>query len=148
MEIVKYKKLHPDAIEPTKGSEKSAGNDLYAILPKGQGCVQIAPHTNTKIHTYLAIQAPKNTFGAIFPRSGLSINQGLNLANGVGICDEDYTGEYIIALHNYTDEMQTIHNGDRIAQLVFVPYIPVIFKEVEELDKTERGNGGFGSTGR
>ena len=78
----------------------------------------------------------------------MATKQGLRPSNCVGVCDEDYTGEYIVALHNDTDEAQIVHNGDRIAQLVFLPYLPVEFEEVESLDETERGADGFGSTGK
>ena len=108
----------------------------------------IEPHKTEKVSTGLSIQPPQGYFGAIFARSGLATKQGLRPANCVGVCDQDYTGEYIVALHNDTDQTRVINPGDRIAQLVFIPYINVDFCEVDELDKTERGGGGFGSTGR
>lgn len=141
---IKIKKLKENAKIPTKGSNKAAGYDLYACC---DDVVSIMPHTTEKISTGLAIQPPKGYFGAIFARSGLATNNGLRPANCVGVCDEDYTGEYIVALHNDTDEVQEIRNGDRIAQLVFLPYISVEFYEVNKLDDTERGQDGFGSTG-
>ena len=84
---------------------------------------------------------------AIFARSGLATKQGLRPSNCVGVCDEDYTGEYIVALHNDSNEVRSIHSGDRIAQLVFLPYLAVEFEEVDALDDTTRSSGGFGSTG-
>lgn len=145
---IKYKKLNSKAKEPTRGSNKAAGYDLYANIYKGEGYgVTIQPHTSQKIGTGLAIQPPENTFGAIFPRSGLASKQGLRPSNCVGVCDEDYTGEYIISLHNDTNEVQIVNHGDRIAQLVFIPYVSVEFNEVDELTKTDRGENGFGSTG-
>ena len=141
----KIKKLNNNAIIPTRGSKEAAGFDLYACIDEP---VTIQPHETVKINTGLAIEPPKGYFGAIFARSGLAIKSGLRPANCVGVCDEDYTGEYIVALHNDTDHDQIINSNDRIAQLVFLPYINVDFCEVEELRNTERGCGGFGSTGR
>lgn len=142
---VKFKKLNKDAIVPSQGSSLSAGYDLCACIDK---TVVIQPHETAKIGTGLAIQPPKGYFGAIYARSGLATNYGLRPANCVGVCDEDYTGEYVVALHNDTDEPQTINPYNRIAQIVFLPYLPVTFEEVESLDETERGSGGFGSTGK
>ena len=105
------------------------------------------PSILQKIGTGIACALPENTFGAIFARSGLATKQGLRPANCVGVVDEDYRGEIIVALHNDTDEIQMIQPYERIAQLVVMPFIPVEFNVVDELDTTERGNGGFGSTG-
>ncbi len=143
---VKIKKLKDNAIIPTKGSEKAAGYDLYACLDRE--AILIRPHETEKIGTGLSIQPPKGYFGAIVARSGLATRFGLRPANCFGVCDEDYIGEYVVALHNDTDEPQTIGAGDRIAQLIFLPYIDAEFCEVDELDKTERGSEGFGSTGK
>jgi dUTP pyrophosphatase len=143
---VKIVKLKEGAQLPSKGSVKAAGWDLYACIDKES--IMIHPHTTVKIGTGLAITPPEGYFGAIFARSGLATKQGLRPSNCVGICDEDYTGEYIVALHNDTDCHQFVHNGDRIAQLVFLPYLDVEFEEVDALDKTERGSGGFGHTGK
>lgn len=142
---VKFAKLHPEAKIPSRGSDKAAGYDLYAVL---ENDVQIYPHGTVKIGTGLSIQPPEGYFGAIFPRSGLATKHGLRLANCVGVCDEDYTGEYIVALHNDSNAIHTVKHGDRIAQLVFMPYLPVNFEEVEKLDETNRGTSGFGSTGK
>lgn len=142
---VKVKKLNENAIIPTKGSKESAGYDLYAYC---NNTIIIEPHKTVKISTGLAFQPPEGYFGAIFARSGLATNNGLRPGNCVGVCDQDYTQEYIVALHNDTNYPQTINPGDRIAQLVFLPYINADFCEVDELDKTERGGKGFGSTGR
>lgn len=90
----------------------------------------------------------ENTFGAIFARSGLATKKGLRPANCVGVVDSDYRGEYIVPLHNDTDEMMTIEPGERIAQLVILPFIPVLFNVVDDLSETARGTGGFGSTGQ
>lgn len=141
---VKFKKLNKNAIIPTRGSTYAAGFDLYACITDS---ISIAPHTTVKIPTGLSIQPPRNCFGAIFARSGLSAKEGLRPANCTGVCDEDYTGEYIVALHNDSDEQRTVEPNERIAQLVFMPYIQAEFIEVESLDTTERGANGFGSTG-
>lgn len=139
---IKIKKLYEDSIIPTRGSEYAAGYDLYAH----EGAT-IKPHETAKIGTGVAIQPPKDTFGAVFARSGLATKQGLRPANCVGVCDYDYTGEYIVALHNDSNEERTIEAGERIGQVVFIPYVNVSFVEVDELEETERGAGGFGSTG-
>lgn len=138
-------RLNKNATIPTQGSEKAAGFDLYACI-ENETCIK--PHETVKIPTGLSIQPPEGYFGAIFARSGLSIKNGLRPGNCVGCCDEDYRGEYIVALHNDTDYEKFISPNDRIAQLVFLPYLPVKFVEVEKLDETNRGSGGFGSTGK
>ncbi len=143
---VNIKKLKSGAVIPTRGSAAAAGYDLYACLDNDS--VTINPHETVKIGTGLAVAVPEGYFGAIFARSGLAAKQGLRPANCVGVADSDYRGEYIVALHNDTDEPKTVANGERIAQLVIMPYLPVEFNEVEELDSTERGAGGFGSTGK
>ena len=155
---VKIKRLFDTAIMPTYGSTKAACMDLYANLgfhdaitvnglAKKPNFIEIPPHSTAKIGTGFAFQPPEGYCGLIFARSGLATKQGLAPANKVGVCDEDYTGEYIVALHNDTDEIQFIHHGDRIAQLMFVPYEQANLIEVDSLDETERGSGGFGSTG-
>lgn len=139
---VKIKKLYEDTTLPTRGSNYAAGYDLYAH----EGAT-IKPHTTVKIGTGIAIQPPKDCFGAVFARSGLSTKQGLRPANCVGVCDYDYTGEYIVALHNDSEETRVIKQNERIAQVVFIPYMNVELIEVESLEETERGSNGFGSTG-
>ena len=145
MERIKVKKVRDNAIIPTKGSEYSAGMDLYACV--GNPTI-IMPHQTVKVPTGLAIELLHGYFGAIFARSGLATNNGLRPANCVGVCDEDYRGEYIVALHNDTDVPQTINSMERIAQLVVMPYLPFEFEEVNELSNTERNSNGFGSTGK
>ena len=144
--LIKIKKLRPEAVIPTSGSACAAGYDLYACLPEGD--VSIAPHTTAKIGTGLAMAVPDGYFGAIFARSGLAAKEALRPANCVGVCDSDYRGEYIIALHNDSDAERSVTHGERIAQLVVMPYLPVEFEECENLPETERGAGGFGSTGK
>ena len=143
---IQITKLKNGAKLPTRGSEKAAGYDLYACLDCES--IEIAPHSTVKIGTGLAIAVPDGYFGAVFARSGLAAKEGLRPANCVGVCDSDYRGEYIVALHNDSDTARTVANGDRIAQLVVMPFLAVEFEEVESLDETERGAGGFGSTGK
>ena len=140
-----FKKLNDLAKTPTKGSTAAAGWDLYAA---SEYDIWIQPHQTVKVGTGLAIELPTMTFGAIYARSGLATKQGLRPANCVGVCDWDYRGEYIVALHNDSEEEREVRNGDRIAQLVFLPYITGEIKVVDELSDTERGDGGFGSTGK
>lgn len=142
---VNIKRLNEDAKIPTRGSSESAGYDLYACI---NSPVTIAAHSPVKIGTGLAIEIPDGYFGAVFARSGLATKQGLRPANCVGVCDSDYRGEYIVALHNDTDEAKLITPGERIAQLIVMPYLAVEFNEVNELSDTDRGEGGFGSTGK
>lgn len=143
---IEITKLSENAIIPKRGSDKAAGYDLYACLECES--VQIEPHTTVKIGTGLAIAVPDGYFGAVFARSGLAAKEGLRPANCVGVCDSDYRGEYIVALHNDSNEVRTVKNGDRIAQLVVMPFLEVEFSEVDALSETQRGAGGFGSTGK
>lgn len=139
---INIKKLEPEAIIPTKGSNAAAGVDLYA--PRA---LVIHPGSNGVINTGLAIEIPNGYFGAIFARSGMATRKGLRPANCVGVIDSDYRGEIIVVLHNDTDIIRPVQEGDRIAQLVILPYEKIEFSEVEELTDTERADGGFGSTG-
>ena len=142
---IKYKKLNDLAKEPTFGSGGAAGADLYAATSYD---ITIRPHQTVKIDTGLAMAIPEGYFGAIFARSGLATKQGLRPANSVGVLDSDYRGPVIVALHNDTNEDQIVPAGSRIAQLIIMecPHISEFF-EVDELDDTIRGDGGFGSTG-
>lgn len=142
---VNIKKLNDNAKIPTRGSEYAAGYDLYACINEP---VVIYPHETVKIGTGIAIEIPDGYFGAIFARSGLATKKGLRPSNCVGVCDSDYRGEYIVALHNDANELMVVEPNERMAQLVVMPYLPVKFTEVDELSDTERGSCGFGSTGR
>lgn len=144
---IKIQKLYEDTEVPTYGSALSAGMDLYAHLGEHE-MLLIKPHETIKVGTGIAVEPPVGYFGAVFARSGLATKQGLRPANCVGVCDWDYRGEYIVALHNDSEEEREVRNGDRIAQLVFLPYITGEIKVVDELSDTERGDGGFGSTGK
>ena len=142
---INVKKLNDLAQLPTRGSEYAAGYDLYAATSY---IIDIAPHSTVKIGTGLSFELPQGTFAAIFPRSGIATKRGLRPANCVGVCDSDYRGEYIVALHNDTDEIQSIEPQERIAQMILLPFVEMNFNEVNELSDTERGAGGFGSTGK
>lgn len=100
------------------------------------------------IHTGLSMELPEGYFGAIYARSGLAMKEGLRPGNCVGVVDSDYRGEFMIGLHNDSDVMRVIEPGERIAQMVVMPYLPVEFEETESLSDTQRGTGGFGSTGK
>lgn len=142
---IQIKKLKENAIIPTRGSDRAAGYDLYACL---ENEVTIGAGETVKIGTGLSIAVPEGYFGAIFARSGLAAKEGLRPANCVGVADSDYRGEYIVALHNDSDTEKIIRKGDRIAQLVILPYLSAEFIPADELCDTERGSGGFGSTGK
>lgn len=140
------KKLTESATIPTRGSAEAAGYDLYADL-KACDSIHIKPHETVFIGTGLAFALPKGTFLGIYPRSGLACKRGLRPANCVGVVDSDYRGEVKVALHNDTNEIQHVENGERIAQGVLQTYLCMDFIETEELPETDRGMGGFGSTG-
>lgn len=142
---IQIKKLNENATIPTRGSDRAAGYDLYACL---ENEVVIGAGETVKIGTGLSIAVPEGYFGAIFARSGLAAKEGLRPANCVGVADSDYRGEYIVALHNDSAVSRVVTLGERIAQLVVMPYLSVEFDEVDALDETERGAGGFGSTGK
>lgn len=142
---IKVKKLNDKATLPTRGSEYAAGYDLYAAIENN---VTVPAHSTEKIGTGLSFELPGETFAAIFARSGLATKQGLRPANCVGVCDSDYRGEYIVAIHNDTDEDKIIEPGERIAQMILIPYIPMTFVETDELSESGRGQDGFGSTGK
>lgn len=145
MESIRVKKLHPQAILPTYGSAEAAGADLYAFLKTD---VTISPGQTVLIPTGLAMELPKGYAGLIYARSGLGVKRGLAPANKVGVIDSDYRGEFMVALHNHGAVPQTIRHGDRIAQLLITPVITPGFTEVSTLSDTDRGIGGFGSTGK
>ena len=143
-EKVEIKKLNDEAIIPTYGSIDAAGADLYACISEPE---TIMPHETKLIKTGIAMAIPKGLMGLIFARSGLASKRSLAPANKVGVVDADYRGEIMVALHNHSNQEQTIESKERIAQMVFVPYIKGMFEVVSELSETIRGEGGFGSTG-
>lgn len=143
---VYIKKLTENAQIPTRGSDQAAGYDLYADLGDEKE-ITIAPGTTKFIGTGLAFALPHGTFLGIYPRSGLACKKGLRPANCVGVVDSDYRGEVKVAIHNDSEDYQTIVNGERIAQGILQTYLCMDFIEKEELPETNRGIGGFGSTG-
>ena len=149
VKLMKIKKLNDNAILPTQGSKSAAGYDLYAC----KSCV-IESGQTVLIHTGLAIEIPNGFWGGIYARSGLATKQGLRPANCVGVIDNDYRGEIMVAMYNDSDFERTINCGDRIAQLIFHQQVEIvpnkneeIWDVVEDLSDTDRGEGGFGSTG-
>lgn len=142
---VPVKLLDPRAKPPAYGSAGAAGADLYALA---DGPVPIAPGETVLIRTGLALAIPEGYVGLVFARSGLAAKQGLAPANKVGVIDADYRGELMVALHNHGGETRTVECGDRIAQLAIVPFLAARFTPADELDSTDRGSGGFGSTGK
>lgn len=151
---VNIKKLKENAIIPTRGSVQAAGYDLYACLEEGEHCVTLKEGETKKIGTGIAVAIPDGYVGLIFARSGLATKKGLRPQNCVGVIDSDYRGELIVAMHCdmgapvLNPQTRIIEPGERIAQLVIMPYLSVEFEEANELDDTERGEGGFGSTGQ
>lgn len=143
--LVKIKKLNDNAIIPTYGSLGAAGADLYALT---DGAVSIESDATVLIGTGVAMEIPEGYVGLIFARSGLSTKQGLAPANKVGVIDSDYRGEIKVPLFNQSKETRIIESGERIAQIAIVPFVQAQFSECDELDDTNRGTGGFGSTGR
>ena len=130
---------------PEYATAGSAGADLRAYLPEGP--VTLKPGERRLIPTGLFVELPEGVEAQVRARSGLSIKHGIGLVNGVGTVDSDYRGEWNVPLINWGQEEYTIHNGDRIAQVVFSRYIQVECEAADSIDDTERGAGGFGHTG-
>ena len=145
MSTIRVKKLNERAIIPTYGSAEAAGSDLYACLDEN---VTIAPGEIVWIPTGIALEVPKGCAGLIYARSSLGVKRGLAPANKVGVIDSDYRGEIRVVLLNHGTESQTIQHGDRVAQFVVTPVLTPAYEVVEELSDTNRGEGGFGSTGK
>ena len=142
---MKIKKLNERATVPTYGTDFAAGADLYSCE---EGEITIAPGETRFVHTGIALEIPQGYVGLVYARSGLSTKRGLAPANKVGVIDCDYRGEIMVALYNHSSVAQTLAVGKRVAQIVFTKYDTAEFEVVDELDSTERGAGGFGSTGR
>lgn len=140
---IEIKKLNDTAITPTRGSREAAGNDLYSLED-----ATIRPGEVHKFGVGFAAAILPGYFGAIFSRSGMSTNRGLTVSTGVSVIDSDYRGEIFVGLRNESDIDQTVRAGDRIAQLVIIPYQEIAFRSVDRLPETERGRGGFGSSGK
>ncbi len=145
MDTLEILKLKDSAVIPTRASSMSAGLDLFACLEKP---LELNPNQRTLVPTGIAIKLPENTAGLVYARSGLSTKHGIHLTNGVGVIDADYRGELKIAVHNLSENSYTINPNDRIAQLVVTPILFPEILEVTNLDETDRGTGGFGSTSR
>jgi dUTP pyrophosphatase len=142
---VKIKKLCENAVLPTYGSLGAAGADLYACLDKD---LSIGKGETVLVRTGVQMAIPEGYVGLVYARSGLASKRGLAPANKVGVIDSDYRGEILVALYNQSGQVRTVSKGDRIAQLVIEKVETPVFEEVDELPDTERGAGGFGSTGR
>lgn len=145
---IKVKRICEEAKLPTRGSEKAAAYDVYACLPDENALVTIMPHQTILIGTGLRMAPPEGFYVGVYARSGLSSKEGLRPANCVGVIDEDYRGEYLVAVHNDSEVTRSIRHGDRIAQILLQKRYDMDFEEVDELDTTGRGEGGFGSTGK
>ena len=142
---VKIKKLNENANIPEYKTSGSAAADLYACLKEP---LTVLPGERAKIPTGIAIEYDNNDVAAVIcARSGLSAKHGISLTNGIGLIDPDYRGELLVSVINLSDKPYTFEHGDRIAQLMFIPVIRGEFELSEELSETERGEGGFGSTG-
>lgn len=141
---VPVKLLDPRAKLPAYGSPDAAGADLYALT---DAPVTIAPGQTVLIRTGLALAIPKGCVGLVYARSGLATREGLAPANKVGVIDADYRGELMVSLYNQSKANRIVNHGDRIAQLVIAPYLTAQFAPADELSDTQRGAGGFGSTG-
>ena len=141
---VKIKRLSEDARLPIHGSEAAAGYDVFACIEE---LVTIPPHATTKISTGLSVEIPEGYFMGVFARSGLATKEGLRPSNCTGVVDSDYRGEVIVALHNDSDVSRYVRPQEKIAQLIILPFMYWDIQDVNELSDTERGAGGFGSTG-
>ena len=130
---------------PAYQTKGAAGLDLYC---KTDNRIVIEPKKTVKVDTGVKVQIPEGYFGAIYPRSSTGVKKKIMLSNTIGVNYSDYRGEIMIYLYNYGEESQTIENGDRIAQLVIQPYEQFEIEAVDSLDNTDRGEGGFGSTGK
>ncbi len=146
MDTLKIKKLKENARIPARATSGSAGMDLYACIDEP---VTVNPGEKAVIPTGIAIALPSPELGAfIFARSGLAIKHGIGLLNAVGVIDSDYRGEICVGLINQLSEPYTIAPDERIAQMIIMPVSLIPVEEAKELDETERGAGGFGSTGK
>ena len=142
---IDFKKLHKNAHSPTYGTEYAAGADLYACLEEP---VCVAAGKTEFIPTGIAMSIPEGLVGLIYARSGMACKKGLAPANKVGVIDSDYRGDIMVALHNHSTQDIVVENEERVAQMVIAPYLYAVYEEVNELDETVRGEGGFGSTGK
>ncbi|MBQ8740819.1 MAG: dUTP diphosphatase [Clostridia bacterium] len=144
MTMIKFIKLNDNAIVPSYGTPFAAGADLYALLDED---IKIESGETVLIHTGIAMQIPDGYAGFVFARSGIATKRGLAPANKVGVIDSDYRGEIMVPIHNHSDKTQEIAVGERVAQMVIMPYAKAKFVETDILDDTVRATSGFGSTG-
>ncbi|MBQ7653050.1 MAG: dUTP diphosphatase [Clostridia bacterium] len=142
---IKIKKLRENAIIPSYATIGSAGADLYACLDKD---IVLPAGTSAFLPCGFAMAIPQGYVGLVYARSGLASKKGLAPSNKVGVIDSDYRGEITVSIFNHSKEERTIASGDRIAQLVIAPVIQADFSLSDDLDETDRGTGGFGSTGK
>ena len=142
---VKFKKMRPSAKLPSYATEGAAAIDLSAAIDEE---ITLAPSERRLIPTGIAISIPKNTVAILSARSGLSSKKGITAANGIGVIDSDYRGEIFFSAINLSTEAYTITPGERVAQLMLMPVYAMSLVETDDLDKTSRGEGGFGSTGK
>ena len=142
---IKVKKLNHNAKLPTFSTPYAAGADLYALAEKD---IVINPHQTVFVTTGLSFEIPDGYAGLVYARSGLASKNNLAPANKVGVIDSDYRGEAFVALHNHGETPQTVSNGQRIAQLIVMPIPAVEYEETTDLSQTQRGAGGFGSSGK
>ncbi len=145
MECIRVMKLSPNAILPTYGSVEAAGADLYACLEES---VTIQPGETAWIPTGIALEVPKGCAGLIYARSSMGVKRGLAPANKVGVIDSDYRGEIRVVLLNHGKTPQTVAHAERVAQMLITPVLTPEYTLVDALDETQRGTGGFGSTGK
>ena len=148
MKIINIKKTDENAKIPTYGSEFAAGADLYAVIHNEENKVEILPGETAFIDTGIVMEIPNGYVGLVYARSGLSCKQGLAPANKVGVIDSDYRGNIMVALYNQSNEIRSVSEGDRIAQIIIQPVEQFEFKVKGKLSDTTRGNGGFGSSGK
>lgn len=142
---IKIKKLNENAKLPEHGSIAAAGYDVFACIDE---IITLRPHETAKISTGLSVELPDGYWMGVFARSGLATKEGLRPSNCTGVIDSDYRGEVIVALHNDSETTRIITPGEKIAQLIVLPFVYWNLKEVNELSDTQRGTGGFGSTGK
>lgn len=142
---IRIKKVREQAVIPTYGTEYSAGADIYSCIPE---LIHLAPGKTVLIPTGIAMEIPVGYVGLVYARSSLAVKRGLAPANKVSVIDSDYRGELMVPILNHSGIEQVIEPGERIAQMIFTPYYMACFEETDTLEDTNRGAGGFGSTGK
>jgi len=142
---IRIKKVREQAVIPTYGTEYSAGADIYSCIPEP---IHLAPGKTVLIPTGIAMEIPTGYVGLVYARSSLAVKRGLAPANKVSVIDSDYRGELMVPILNHSDTEQVIEPAERIAQMIFTPYYMACFEETDTLEDTNRGAGGFGSTGK